>query len=121
MSLLIDSRFITGIYALDQWFKVVPDSVEVDAYEFINWDDRFGDRPAKWDDRGTTYQMGSSYPEREGPNCGTYGENSRLSWANPAGSSGITFTDADTGERVSFSLLEVKAFREKRPDRREAA
>jgi hypothetical protein len=120
MSLSIDSRFITGIYALGQWFNVVPDSVDVDAYEFINWHERFGLRPASVDDSGTSYQMGSTYPDREGRSVGNYGENCRIIWANPSGSSGITFIDADTGERVSFSLLEVKAFREKRPDLWEA-
>ncbi|MCP9823903.1 hypothetical protein [Synechococcus sp. EJ6-Ellesmere] len=114
MSLDIDSRYITGLYALGQWFNVVADSVAVDAYEFIDWDERFGDRRREWDDRGTCYQMGSRYPVSDGPSCGNF-ENSGLSWANPTGSTGITFEDADTGERVSLCLLEVKAFRERRP------
>ena len=115
MSLNIDCRYVTAIYALGQWFSVVPGSVDVDAYEFINWEEDLqpGERRA-WDTRGTSYQMGTIYPEREGPNCGTFGENSGLSWANPCGSHGIVFLDADTGERVSFSLAEVRAFRERR-------
>jgi len=114
MSLNIDSRYITGIYALGQWFNVKPNSVDVDAYEFINWEDDLepGQR-RDWDIQGTCYQMGSIYPDREGPSCGMFGERSRLSWANPCGHHGITFLDADTGERVSFSLAEVRAFRER--------
>ena len=117
MSLSIDSRFITGIYALGQWFDVKPDSVDVDAYEFVNWDDRFGPEESTFDQSGTSYQMGDLYPElRNG--CGDYGPHSRLRFASGAsGHCGITFIDAKTGVRISFSLAEVRAFKERRQPR----
>jgi hypothetical protein len=114
MSLNIDSRFITGIYALGQWFNVKPNSVGVDAYEFVDWDERFEADESIFDQPGTSYQMGDVYPEsRNG--CGNYGPHSRLTYASGAsGHHGITFIDAKTGDRISFSLAEVRAFREVR-------
>ena len=125
MSLSIDSRCITGIYALGQWFKVKKDTVDVDAFEFINWEE-CSSRVAKYSDaysdaRHHAYQMGSVYkrlsadgqwvePEHDGakhPDC-------KGCWSNVTGYQGIAFIDADTGERVSFSLMEVRAFREDR-------
>jgi hypothetical protein len=118
MSLFIDSRYITGIYALGQWFKVMPNTIDVDAYEFCNWMDTEPDEH-DWREGATVYMMGAAYDkqEREAPVCGEFGPNSRKSWHNPTGSCGVTFTDAETGERVSFSLLEVKGFKEMRPKR----
>ena len=116
MSLNIDSRYITGIYALGQWFKVKANTIDVDAYEFCNWLDTDPDDHA-WDEEATVYQMGAAYQASDPsvPSCGSFGDNSRKTWQNPSGYSGITFIDEETGERVSFSLLEVKAFRERRP------
>ena len=114
MSLHIDSRFITGIYALGQWFNVKPNSVDVDAYEFVNWDERFEPDQSIFNQPGTSYQMGDLYPEsRNG--CGDYGPHSRLRFASCAsGYHGITFIDAKTGDCISFSLAEVRAFKERR-------
>lgn len=116
MSLSIDSRFITGVYALGQWFRVKPNSVDVDAYEFRNWasDDP---QPGDWREEATDYQMGGTYsrPDLPGPLCGSYGGDSRKGWHVPSGSTGITFIEEETGERICFSLLEVKGFRERRP------
>ena len=118
MSLLIDNRFVTGIYAFNQWFKVKKNTVDVDAYEFISWDDSFGDneKPNSWDDPHAVYQMGAVYDaDRPGLyKSAPYGGESRGSFVNPSGCTGITFIDADTNERISFSILEVKAFREDR-------
>lgn len=119
MSLNIDSRHITGIYALGQWFNVRPNTVDVDAYEFINWEEDLepDERPDAWNSQATVYQMGGYVPEPSSlePTRGDYGPNSRKTWAIPRGGDGIRFIDADTGERVSFSLVEVRAFRERRP------
>ncbi len=117
MSLLIDSRYITGIYALGQWFNVEPDSVDIDAFEFTNWEERSPHDGNKTMVRFTCYQMGHLYQNDEVhepsfPSCGTYGPHSSGSWAIPRGHHGIRFIDADTSEYVSFSLMEVKAFRE---------
>jgi hypothetical protein len=114
MSLSIDSRFITGIYALGQWFNVKPNSVGVDAYEFIDWQESFGPDESTFDQPGTCFQMGDFYPEPKN-GCGSYGPHSRLTFASPAGHHGITFIDAKTGDHVSFSLCEIRAFKERRP------
>lgn len=115
MSLNIDSRFITGIYALGQWFNVKPNSVGVDAYEFVDWDERFEADESIFDQPGTCYRMGDLYPERK--KAANYGPHSRLSFVSPGGGDGITFVDAKTGDRVSFSLREVRAFKEHRQPR----
>ena len=118
MSLSITDRYITGIYAFNQWFKVKKNTVDVDAYEFISWDDYFeeGELPDSWNDPHSVYQMGAVYDaDRPGlyRSC-PYGGDSRGRFVNPGGCAGIGFTDADTNERISFALLEVKAFREDR-------
>lgn len=122
MSLRIDSRYITGIYALGQWFKVKKDTVDVDAFEFTNWEELSPHDGDTWNTQHHDYMMGSVYkssfdgqqvePEYKG---GKYAEHSRGYWSTVTGSHGITFIDADTGERVSFSLMEVRAFREVLP------
>jgi hypothetical protein len=111
MSLSIDSRYITGIYALGQWFKVKKDSVDVDAFEFTNWEEPEPHDGNRWNVAHTDYTMGSLYPEQKGAS-GRYRPDSRACFATPTGSTGISFIDASTGERVSFSLMEVRAFRE---------
>jgi hypothetical protein len=115
MSLRIDSRYITGIYALGQWFKVKKDSIDVDAFEFTNWEEFSPHSGNIWEVQHTDYIMGQLYPKREGPQCGRHGEHSSGYWANPNGCHGISFIDATTKERVSFSLMEVRAFKEARP------
>ena len=115
MSLCIDSRYITGIYAFGQWFKVVPDTFGIDAYELTDWCGHADDVESRWRTDFTDYCMGALYQGKEPePWLHEYsGQEGRST--NPQGCHGVCFTDADTGERVSFSLLEVKAFREKRP------
>ena len=116
MSLSIDSRYITGIYALGQWFKVKKDSVDVDAFEFTNWEEAFPADADPFELHSTTFIMGSLYPDPErGEQCGSFGPHSKGHWANPGGHHGISFIDAASKERVSFSLKEVRAFRETRP------
>jgi hypothetical protein len=115
MSLRIDSRYITGIYALGQWFKVKKDSVDVDAFQFTNWEECSPHNGNTWEVEHTDYEMGSLYSETDPPHQGDYGQHSRGRWKNPSGCQGISFIDATTKERVSFSLVEVRAFREARP------
>lgn len=115
MSLCIDSRYITGIYALGQWFKVMPDSFGIDAYQLTDWDDTADGVGNRRDTTYRDYEMGALYRAVEPEyRCGDY-QNLRGVWETPSGSAGVCFTDAETGERVSFSLMEVKGFREKRP------
>lgn len=114
MSLSIDSRCITAIYALGQWFEVEEDSVDVDAYEFINQEDETEYiKKSKYETHKTLYAMGSLYDESEPPPLGGRFEGTdRFYYANPQGCHGITFIEKGTNNRVSFSLLEVKAFKE---------
>ena len=113
MSLCIDDRFITGLFAFGQWFNVKKGSVGIDAYEFRYWEENPEPGEGAGDCHCTDYSMGAQYvAEYAG---GAYGEHSKGRWSNPSGHTGICFTDTDTNERVSFSLLEVKAFREMRP------
>jgi hypothetical protein len=115
MSLSIDSRYITAVFALGQWFEIEDDSFCVDAYELRYWDgsadlvDKFGDRV-----HCTDFQMGSLY-EKEQPeyHCFNYGPNSpRAASMTPQGHHGVCFIEKATGQRVSLSLMEVRAFRE---------
>lgn len=115
MSLAIDSRYITGIYALGQWFKVKADTIDVDAFQFTNWEEQSPHDGNTWKVQHTDYEMSALYPQHQDRKGGSYSNHSRGSWVTPTGSDGITFIDADTGERVSFSLVEVRAFREVRP------
>jgi hypothetical protein len=115
MSLCIDSRYITGLFAFGQWFKVLPDSFGIDAYELTDWCCHADDVESRWQTDFTNYCMGALYQGKEPePWMHEYsGQEGRST--NPQGCHGVSFIDADTGECVSFSLLEVKAFREKRP------
>ena len=113
MSLSIDDRHITGLFAFDQWFKVKKGSVCLDSYEFCYWEENPEPGEGIYDCEHTYFQMGAHYAAEYAG--GAYGEHSKGRWINPSGSTGICFTDADTNERISFALLEVKAFREMRP------
>ncbi len=113
MSLSIDSRYITGIYALGQWFQVKKGTVDVDAFEFTNWEEEDPHDGNIWNVLHTNYQLGYLYPAVDGVR-GRYREDSQGYYAPPTGHTGICFVDATTNERISFSLMEVRAFREVR-------
>lgn len=112
MSLSIDTRRISGVYAFGQWFKVVPNSFAIDSYELL---DRplehcpFGNENGAYTD---CYTLGSLY-ERSQPEAyrAAIGDNASFSMVAPQGAHGICFIDAETDESVYFSLLECKAFR----------
>jgi hypothetical protein len=113
MSLCIDSRYITGVFALGQWFRVKKGTVDVDAFEFTNWEENDPHEGNRFRTCHTNYILGGLYPDGSG-GCGRYRDDSPECYASPGGHVGVTFTDADTGERVSFSMMEVRAFRENR-------
>lgn len=115
MSLNIDSRYITGIYALGQWFKVKKGSVDVDSFEFRNWEEDDPHDGNIWNTEHTNYQMGDIYGQTSNP-CNRYRLNpeARAWFSSVSPCHGMTFIDAVTGERVSISLTEVRAFREDR-------
>lgn len=128
MSLQIDTRCISGIYAFNQWFKVVPNSFWIDAFELqhINEDCPFGNesdnRSQQDKDReGCCYRrqphtdwytLGDLYKDSQPPyTCFPLGDSNRVFVKPPQGCHGVGFTDANTGESVYFSLMECRAFR----------
>jgi hypothetical protein len=119
MSLIIDNRRISGIYALGQWFKVSPDSFVIDAfqlryigenccfgYENNNSDPGEEPRPPITD----WYELGTIYEHTE-PKSLIEKLRDGSTMKNPQGCHGVAFTDADTGETVYLSLIECRAFR----------
>lgn len=128
MSLSIDTRCISGIHALGQWFEVEVGSVVIDAYELMDFPTAwvpFGSehdlRSAKERERGDSehpphridYQMGELYrdtqPEFQRHNSAA---NPRWFQESPSGATGIKFKLQHSNEWVSLSLMEVRAFRE---------
>jgi hypothetical protein len=97
MSLSIDPGNITAIYAHNQWFDVKPGTVDIDAYELY-------DREYE-----TSYSMGNyldaEYSSSRSPN-------SKFIAVCPDGCTGIQFVEQKTGARISFALIEVRAFKE---------
>lgn len=126
MSLLIDSRRICAVYALGQWFNIKPDSFVHDAFELRIWEEDvpFGNEsnnPNKQgalprEPRASIFAMGALYHMDEPEPLFTSYGSGRQAIKNPGGSHGIQFIDADTGLRVSMSIMEVKAFREMTED-----
>jgi hypothetical protein len=114
MSLSIDCRCITAIYALGQWFEVVPDSLDVDAYELVNWRARAEVVKREGEDEigYDLYTLGHLYPE--GGGAVTRFPYAKVYQTTPSGNHGITFIEKKSKQRVSFCLLEVKAFKEDR-------
>lgn len=114
MSLSIDSRCITEIYALGQWFEIVPDSLDVDSFELVNWRSnaevvkRVGEDEIGYE----LFSLGNLYPE--GGGAVTRFPNTKIYYTVPCGHHGITFIEKKSKQKVSFSLLEVKAFKEDR-------
>lgn len=117
MSLCIDSRYITGIYALGQWFNVKPDTIDVDSYQFTNWKDQSPHDGNRFQVEHTDFEMGDVYPQNDPSPVVKYRADSAGYSSGVGPYHGIAFIDADTGERVSFCLLEVRAFRERRKAR----
>lgn len=122
MSLFIDSRKIIGVYALGQWFNIKPDTFAHDSYELICWqeDVPFGNElnnkysPDDLDRQphSICFAMGDLYEHIEPTGLTGYQGDGRMSYKTPRGCDGITFIDADTGNKISMSLIEIKAFKE---------
>jgi hypothetical protein len=97
MSLSINPEHITGIYAHDQWFEVKPGTVSIDSYELY-------DREFE-----TSYMMGN-YLNAEYASFSIPGSN--FTSICPCGATGIQFIEQKTSARISFALVEVRAFKE---------
>jgi hypothetical protein len=97
MSLSINPDKITGIYAHSQWFEVKPGTVCIDSYELY-------DREFE-----TSYMMGN-YLNAEYASFSIPGSN--FTSICPCGATGIQFIEQKTSARISFALVEVRAFKE---------
>lgn len=113
MALPLNTHQITGVFAFGQWFTVEEGSFYIDAFSLRQWDADPDDKVDQWSTSFTDYEMGELYrsvaPEYS---SNQYGPNSRGRFQTPSQHDGCCFKDSKTGERVSFSLLEVRAFRE---------
>ena len=112
MSLSINEENIIGLYALNQWFKVIKGSFEIDAFAV------YLERETR---RKLIFSMGVFYPEIDSQSCtsvsafpGNFDEHSVM--REITRDTGIAFIEAGSGDRISFSLYEVKAFREDESD-----
>ena len=117
MSLFIDDRTVIGVYALNQWFEIVPNSIRMDAYEFAYYQANvpFGKEDG-YDKSLESYQMGDMYENTKrrpiyselnsNPNCD-------ITFIQPDSHTGFEFKCAKTNDRICFPITEIKAFRYK--------
>ena len=111
MSLSINEENIIGLYALNQWFKVIKGSFEIDAFAV------YLERETR---RKLIFSMGVFYPEIDSQSCTSgsayMGNDGDYVVRETTRDTGIAFMEAGSGDRISFSLYEVKAFREDESD-----
>ena len=116
MSLCIDDRIVTGVYALNQWFDVLPGSISIDAYEFSYYQEHvpFGqeDFYSKLQD---VYPLGDMYKDLTKGKMGTgaYGrcDNGCITFCPPSPYDGFSFKSKLTNETIAFPITEIKAFK----------
>lgn len=130
MSLSIDTRRISAVFAFGQWLKVKPNTFCLDSFElwdieedcpFGNEHDNRSPRDRDLDDRDgyhprqphtAYYEMGKLYEGAEPEfRSSMLGDTNRVRMLTPSGSTGVRFIDPDTDEEVFFSLMECKGFR----------
>jgi len=117
MSLHIDDRTVIGVFALGQWFEIVPNSIRMDAYEFAYYQAivPFGEED-KHEKSLEVYPMGDMYRNTEKKSI--YSEinsnsNTYARFLQPSSHTGFEFECADTKDKICFPLTEIKAFRYK--------
>jgi len=121
MSLAIETRAVVGIYALGQWFKVKPFTIDIDAYELCFADPGMAFSETEFGTDGNRYntyiQLSYLYPDFEWTPPVTLGvtqHHDEARFENPSPSQGISAVldnGAEPEERIAFSLIEVKAFK----------
>tara|TARA_Y100001963_G_C6606588_1_gene365039 strand:- start:305 stop:691 length:387 start_codon:yes stop_codon:yes gene_type:complete len=114
MSLFIDDRTVIGVFALNQWFDIVPNSIRMDAYEFAYYQANvpFGDED-KYEKSLECYPMADMYPlQRETTGYGKC-DSGTIHFHKPTHSTGFEFKCAKTNDRICFPITEIKAFRYK--------
>lgn len=115
MSLSIDSRSITAVYALGQWFEIEPDSFGTDAFDLVCWMGDADDVAEYGEDiERDVYSMGALYTSNEPEYQSRRSPGSRATFLNPRGNVGVCFIEKSTGQRISLSIIEIRAFREDR-------
>ena len=111
MSLLIIEENIIGLYALNQWFKVIKGSVDIGPYEVC---------AIRETRRSLIFSMGVFCPEIDSQSCTSgsayMGNDGDYVVRETTRDTGIAFMEAGSGDRISFSLSEVKAFIEDERD-----
>jgi hypothetical protein len=122
MSLSIDTRRISAVYALGQWFNVKFNTFFIDAYELRDIEEScpFGNEHSNpldltCDSREphtTYYQMGGIHKKSEPESQSFVFQNSpRSKIVSLSSDQGVGFIDAKTKETVYFALMEIRAFR----------
>tara|TARA_Y100001963_G_scaffold93199_1_gene128311 strand:+ start:975 stop:1376 length:402 start_codon:yes stop_codon:yes gene_type:complete len=122
MSLSIDDRIVVGVFALNQWFEIVPNSIRIDAYEFMYFDNNvpFGEESG-YEKSLRCFLMGDIYEERQLNETReafraeiNLSPNTDITFSSPSPYAGFEFKCAKTGDSIAFPLTEIKAFRYKR-------
>ena len=117
MSLFIDDRTVTGVFALGQWFEIVPNSICIDAYEFgyYNANVPFGEE-REYEKALNCIVMGEMYKKQEGPvilSKLNASPDIDITFQTPSPSMGFAFQCAETLDTIAFPIIEIKAFRYK--------
>jgi hypothetical protein len=115
MSLFIDDRTVIGVFALGQWFEIVPNSIRMDAYEFAYYQAivPFGEEDKHEKDL-ECYPLADMYPkQRETTGYGRC-PNGTITFHKPTHSTGFEFECAKTKDKICFPITEIKAFRYRR-------
>jgi hypothetical protein len=111
---LIDTRRVCGLYAFGQWFDVEPNTLSIDCYKLAY--------PIPGQPSGSLqhldcdiYDLQYLNEEIECCDCDAFDApgNATKTWteSSPSRKDAIQFIDAQTGNYVSFALIEIKAFR----------
>jgi hypothetical protein len=113
MAIPLNTHQISSIYACNQWFHVKQGSLFIDAYNLRFYLDEAGSSANEYERPATDFELGALYEDVQPEyRSGDYGSASHKTWCVPSGSAALCFIDANTGERISFSICEVTAFKE---------
>lgn len=112
MAIPLNNHDITGVFALGQWFKVQRGTFYIDAYNLRVWHTDEEDKVSIYADLHDDYELGALYEGNQPEFRSGHYSASRGTYQTPQGNCACCFFDEETGERISFSLMEVRAFRE---------
>ena len=119
MSLSIDDRTVVGVFDLNQWFEIFPNSIRVDAYEFMYFDDviPFGEELQNQTCL-KCYFMGDMYEKRQESEESKkvrirLNSSNDITFLSPDPYAGFEFKCSKTGDTIAFPITEIKAFKYK--------